>query len=473
MVDSARIRLSVSDVRAALGVADPGAPGDVVFTGVSTDSRTAAGGDLFVALSGDAFDGHDFIPAALANGVSGIVARKALNGGPPAGVAGVALFAVSDTLAALGELARYHRRRLSARVVGITGSNGKTTTKEIAGSVARTTFRTAQTEGNLNNLVGMPMMLLSTPDDTQALILEMGMNVPGEIGRLAEIAAPDIGVVTNVGPVHLEGVGSIDGVIAEKGALLASLPADGVAIFEGNTDYTDRLRKMTRARTLTFGLDGRSDVRAEKIEDLGQAGTRARFVLPSGSFTALLPIPGLHNLNNALAAAATGLALDIPADRIAEGIEAVRPVGMRMEISKAPGGWVILNDSYNANPVSTRAALEFLARQREAIGGRAVAILGDMLELGAFTRSGHEEVGAVAAGLGVGLLFVIGDFAGDARRGAISAGMDEGAIVAYPRGAHDTLINDLLDVVGPDDVILVKGSRAMRMERIAQALNKR
>ncbi len=217
--------------------------------------------------------------------------------------------------------------------------------------------------------------------------------------------APDIGVVTNVGPVHLEGVGSIDGVIAEKGALLASLPADGVAIFEGNTDYTDRLRKMTRARILTFGIDGRSDVRAEKIEDLGQAGTRARFVLPSGSFTALLPIPGLHNLNNALAAAAAGIALGIPADRIAEGIEAVRPVGMRMEISKAPGGWVILNDSYNANPVSMRAALEFLARQREATGGRAVAILGDMLELGTFTRSGHEEVGAAAAGLGIDLLY--------------------------------------------------------------------
>jgi UDP-N-acetylmuramoyl-tripeptide--D-alanyl-D-alanine ligase len=470
MVDSARIRLSVSDVRAALGVAAPGASGDVLFTGVSTDSRNAVGGDLFVALSGDTFDGHDFIPAALANGVLGIVAREAPNGGPPAGVV---LFAVSDTLTALGKLARYHRGRLSARVVGITGSNGKTTTKEIAGSVARTTFRTAQTEGNLNNLVGMPMTLLSTPDDTQALILEMGMNVPGEIGRLAEIAAPDIGVVTNVGPVHLEGVGSIDGVIAEKGALLASLGKDGVAIFEGDTDYTDRLRNMTRARILTFGLDRRSDVRAEKIEDLGQAGTRAQFVLPSGSFTALLPIPGLHNLSNALAAAAVGLALGIPADRIAEGIKAVRPVGMRMEISKAPGGWVILNDSYNANPVSTRAALEFLAQQREAIGGRAVAVLGDMLELGAFTRSGHEEVGATAAGLGVGLLLVIGDFAGDVRRGAISAGMDEGTIAAYPRGAHDTLINDLLDVVGPDDVILVKGSRGMRMERIAHALNKR
>ncbi len=470
MVDSARVRLSVSDVRTALGVEASGGAGDVVFTGVSTDSRTAAGRELFVALAGDQFDGHDFIPAALANGVSGIVvsAGRAISAS-----ARVFVFAVPDTLFALGELARYHRGRLSARVVGITGSNGKTTTKEITASIAGTTTKIAYTKGNLNNLVGLPMTLLSTPDDTEALILEMGMNVPGEIGRLAEIARPDIGVVTNVGPVHLAGVGSIDGVIAEKGALLASLGKDGVAIFEADTDYSDRLRKMTRARIITFGLDGRSDVRAEKIEDLGQAGTRARFVLPSGSFTALLPIPGLHNLSNALAAAAAGIALDIPADRIAEGIEAVRPLGMRMEISKASGGWVILNDSYNANPVSMRAALEFLAQQREAIEGRAVAVLGDMLELGAFTRSGHEEVGAAAAGIRVGLLFVIGDFAGDARRGAIAAGMDEGAIVAYPREAHDTLINDLLDVVGPDDVILVKGSRAMRMERIAQALNKR
>jgi UDP-N-acetylmuramoyl-tripeptide--D-alanyl-D-alanine ligase len=470
MVDSARIRLTATEVRAALGAQSSGAPGDMVFAGVSTDSRTATKGDLFIALPGDTFDGHAFIPAALANGVSGIVARKALNGGPPAGVA---VFTVSDTLAALGELARYHRGRLSARVVGITGSNGKTTTKEIAGSVARTTYRTVQTQGNLNNLVGMPMMLLSAPDDTQALILEMGMNVPGEIGRLAEIAGPDIGVVTNVGPVHLEGVGSIDGVIAEKGRLLASLPAGGIAIFEGDADYTDRLRKVTRARPLTFGLDGRSDVRAESIEDLGQAGTRARFILPTGSFTARLSVPGVHNLKNALAAAAAGMALDIPTERIAEGIQAAVPIGMRMEITKAPGGWVILNDSYNANPVSTRAALTFLARQREATGGQAVAVLGDMLELGAFTRPGHEEVGAAAAGLGIGLLLVIGDFAGDVRRGAVSAGMDGEAIIAYPKGAHEELIHDLCDKVGAGDVVLVKGSRAMRMERIAEALLKR
>jgi UDP-N-acetylmuramoyl-tripeptide--D-alanyl-D-alanine ligase len=470
MVDSARIRLSVSDVRTALGIVAAGAPADVVFTGVSTDSRTAREGDLFVALPGDTFDGHDFIPAALKNGVSGVIAQEGKNGGPPPGVA---LFAVADTLAALGDLARYHRGRLSARVVGITGSNGKTTTKEITGAVARTTYRTAQTEGNLNNLVGMPMMLLKTPDDTEALILEMGMNVPGEIGRLARIAAPDIGVVTNVGPVHLEGVGSIDGVIAEKGALLASLGKDGVAIFEEDTDYSERLRKMTQAHILTFGLDGRPDVRAEQIEDLGGEGTRARFVLPSGSFTARLPLPGAHNLKNALAAAAVGTALDIPADRIAEGIEAVAPVSMRMEITRGAGGWVILNDSYNANPVSTRAALKVLARQREAAGGRAVAVLGDMLELGAFARPGHEEVGAAAASLGVGLLFVIGDFAADVCRGAVSAGMDARAIATYQKGAHDAMIRDLRDAVGPGDVILVKGSRAMKMERIAHALQQR
>jgi len=469
MVDSARIRLSVSDVETALGVGAPGTPGGMVFSGVSTDSRTAAAGELFVALTGDTFNGHDFVPAALAGGASGVVVQQGLNGGAGSGVA---VFTVADTRVALGELARYHRGRLSARVVGITGSNGKTTTKQIAGSVARTVYRTTQTVGNLNNLVGMPMMLLSTPADTEALILEMGMNVPGEIARLAEIAAPHIGVVTNVGPVHLEGVGSIDGVIAEKGALLASLPSDGVAIFEGDADHTGRFKKMTRARIVTFGLDGRSDVRADRVEELGQTGIRARFILPSGSFTALLPMPGVHNLKNALAAAAAGLALDIAPDRIAEGIESVTPVGMRMEITQAPGGWTILNDSYNANPVSTRAALAYLAGRHGEAGGRAVAVLGDMLELGDFTRPGHEEVGAAAAVLGVDLLFVIGDFAPDIRRGAVSAGMNGGAIAVYPKGAHEALIEDLEHAVRPGDAILVKGSRGMKMERIAHALFK-
>ena len=467
MVESAHVRLSVADVKAALGTAASGGRGGMIFKGVSTDSRTADKDELFVALEGDQFDGHDFIGTALERGISGIVYRSGRDVQLPVGIVA---FAVNDTLYALGELARYHRGRLSARVVGITGSNGKTTTKEITASIARTTYRTAQTEGNLNNLVGLPMMLLRAPEDAEALVLEMGMNVPGEIRRLAEIAAPDIGVVTNIGPVHLEGVGSVAGVIAEKGVLPATLPPDGVAIFEGDMGYSGQLGAKTRARRLTFGLDGASDVRAEDLEDLGDRGTRATFVLPSGSFSAHLPIPGGHNLRNALAASAVGEALGIPADRIRQGIESVAPIAMRMEITKNPAGFVVLNDSYNANPVSMKAALAFLAGQGPGNGGRSIAVLGDMLELGDFRAEGHQQVGAAAADLGVGLLFVIGDFAGDVRRGAISAGMDEGTIVTYPRGAHDTLINNLLDAVGSSDVILVKGSRAMRMERIAQAL---
>jgi len=470
MVDSARVRLSLSDVAAALGTASSGGRDDMVFTGVSTDSRTAGKDDLFVALEGDQFDGHDFIGAALKQGVSGIVLRLGRNVRTPADVA---VFTVNETLYALGELARYHRGRLSARVVGITGSNGKTTTKEIAASVARTIYRTAQTQGNLNNLVGLPMMLLSAPEDAEVLVLEMGMNVPGEIGRLAEIAEPGIGVVTNVGPVHLEGVGSVAGVIAEKGVLPASLPPDGVAVFEGDASYSEELGRRTGARRLTFGLDGTSDVRAEDVRDLGEEGTQATFILPSGSFSARLPIPGVHNLRNALAASAVGEALEIPVERIREGIEAVVPMTMRMEITRDPAGFVVLNDSYNANPVSMKAALAFLARQHIESRGRTIAVLGDMLELGDFRTEGHEEVGAAAADLGVGPIFLIGDFAQDVRRGALSSGQDEGAIFIYPKGAHDALIGDLLRIVRPGDVVLVKGSRATRMERIAQALLKR
>jgi UDP-N-acetylmuramoyl-tripeptide--D-alanyl-D-alanine ligase len=469
MVDSARVRLSLADVSAALGVAPRGGRDGMVFAGVSTDSRSAGKDELFVALEGDQFDGHDFVPAALERGVSGVVLHP---GGGVQAPPGAAVLAVSDTLHALGELARYHRARLSARVVGITGSNGKTTTKEITASVARTAYRTAQTQGNLNNLVGLPMTLLSASDDTEVLVLEMGMNVPGEIGRLARIAAPVIGVVTNVGPVHLEGVGSVAAVINEKGTLPASLPPDGVAVFEGDTDYSGRLAARTRARRLTFGLDGASDVRAEGIEDLGEQGTRATFVLPSGSFRARLPIPGVHNLRNALAAAAVGEALGIPTDRIGRGIESVAPMSMRMEITRDAAGFTVLNDSYNANPVSMQAALEFLARQRRD-GMRSIAVLGDMLELGDFRRDGHEQVGAAAADLRTDLIFAIGDFAPDMCRGAVGSGQDEGTIRTYPKGAHDALIEDVQQTVRPGDVVLVKGSRGMKMERIAHALLKR
>jgi UDP-N-acetylmuramoyl-tripeptide--D-alanyl-D-alanine ligase len=470
MVDTAHIRLSCCDVAAALGVDPAGGVADTAFTGVSTDSRTAGKGDLFVALYGDTFDGHDFVPAALAGGASGIVVRRDWAGESPAGVA---VFRVADTLFALGELARFHRGRLSVRVVGITGSNGKTTTKEITASVVRTTYRTVRTEGNLNNLVGLPMMILSAPIDTEALVLEMGMNVPGEIARLAEIAAPDVGVVTNVGPVHLEGVGSIEGVVAEKAALLAALGPGGTAVFEGDTDYTEKLRAHTRARVITFGLDDKSDVRAEMIEDLGQQGTRAFFVLPGGAFETRVSIPGVHNLKNALAAAAVGYALGIPIGRIADGIRAAEPMTMRMEITENAAGLTVLNDSYNANPVSMRAALEFLSRQRERAGGRSIAVLGDMLELGDFTRSGHEAVGEAAARLGIDLVYVIGDFADDVRRGAAQAGRNEGTVRTYPKGRQDDLMHDLLGTVRPGDAVLVKGSRAMKMERVAQSLLKR
>ncbi len=467
MVDSARVELRLTDCEKALGVKASGGAPDLTFRGVSTDSRTVGRDELFVALSGDTFDGHEFIAAALARGAGGVIVQEKR----PIRVPGdVAVLKVPDTLFALGELARSHRARLRARVVGITGSNGKTTTKEIAYAIIRTRYRTAKTEGNLNNLVGLPMMLLSVPEDREVIILEMGMNVPGEIERLARIACPDIGVVTNIGPVHLEGVGSLDGVIREKGRLLALLPPDGVAVFEGDAEYTQRLGSLTRTRKLTFGLDEKSDVRATDIEDLGADGTRMSIVLPSETTGAHLKIPGVHNLKNALAAAAVGAALGVSPAGIREGIESAAAVKMRMEIKEGPAGTRVLNDSYNANPVSTKAAIEFLARESNNHGGRSIAVLGEMLELGDFSRTGHAQVGEAAASAHVRYLFVLGDHASDVRRGALASGQNEKTIFTYPVGAHDRLISDLRAIVRPGDVILVKGSRGMKMERIAEAM---
>ena len=395
MVDSARIRLTAGEIARMAGAELLEVPQERECVGVSTDSRSIRPGELFVALAGDNFDGHDFLEDATAKGAGAVLIDRTRIECLPRGIGAIV---VDDTLFALGELARRHRERLPARVVGITGSNGKTTTKELIYDVVSGRFAAEKSRGNFNNLIGLPMMLLSMNEQCEVIVVELGMNTPGEMKRLVSIAGPDIGVITNIGPVHLEGVGSIEGVYLEKREMFLGLPADGVSVFEADGPFSDALKRDTTARCVTFGFGSDADVRAESIDERGDGTTGVDFIMPGDSFHAVFRIPGRHNLKNALAALAVGSALGIDVAVMKDALEASRPVAMRMELAETKNGVVVLNDSYNANPVSMKAALEYLALESKRRGGRLLAALGDMLELGNYAREGHEMVGGLRPG---------------------------------------------------------------------------
>ena len=481
MVDSAKIEFDGVEVAELFPGGDFPKVGatnlnKIRFSGVSTDSRSVGKGELFFALMGENFNGHDFVGDAILRGAAGLVldkdhASKVSDDLVANGKASeIAVMVVDDTLFALGKLASHHRGNMEGRVVGITGSNGKTTTKEMTASVAATKFVTEKSEGNFNNLIGLPMMLLSMSKTDEVIVLELGMNVPGEMERLVQIARPEVGVITNIGPVHLEGVGSIEGVVKEKSQIVTTLPKDGTAVINGDSEYCLGLVEKINSRILTFGIEGDNDVMAVDIEDLGWSGINAQIVIPGGEFSAHLQIPGIHNLKNGLAAVSVGVALGISKDEIKAGIEAVKSIKMRMEMITTANEIVILNDSYNANTVSVKAAIRFLAKEAKEGGGRLIAVLGDMLELGDYTVLGHEEVGEEAVEVGVSYLFLLGNNAKDTARGAQNAGFSSKKISVYPAYGHEKLIRDLKDVLKPNDRVVVKGSRGMKMETIVKGI---
>ena len=433
--------------------------------GVSTDTRAIPAGSAFVALRGERFDGHDFLADAARSGAScAVVARGRAASGPP----GLPLLEVDDTLAALGAVARLHRLRFSIPVVGVTGSNGKTTTREMIAAILATRGPVLSTEGNLNNEVGVPLTLLRLLPTHTAAVIEMGMSHRGEIGRLAAIAEPRVGVVTNAFPAHLEGLGSVDGVADAKGELYRGLPADGVVVANADDPrMLHRARKSGR-RVLTFsgGSDRGADV--VLLDVLAQDPEGMRFLLGIGTkeVEVRLPLVGEHNAVNAAAAAAAALSLGCSDREIVRGLAGVRPVGRRLRVERLPSGVLLVDDCYNANPASMKAALRTLRQLAGA--GRALAALGDMLELGPAEDDLHRELGRDAAAAGLAALATFGPRAGLAREAAIEAGMarsdtfhteDPLLLVAFVR-----------ERLRPGDALLVKGSRGMKLERLVEAL---
>jgi UDP-N-acetylmuramoyl-tripeptide--D-alanyl-D-alanine ligase len=430
----------------------------VPVTGVSIDSRSLAVGEAFFAIKGHRLDGHAYLGEAAGRGSACLVVHELPDEVPP----NVPVVLVQDTTRALGRLAAWHRAKFTIPVVAVTGSNGKTTTKELVAAVLGTRWKTLKPAGSFNNQWGLPLTLLGLGPDHGALVVELGTNQPGEIAELTALAAPTVGVVTVVAPVHTEFLGSIDGVREEKAGLVRGLPADGTAVLNADDPRVASMARDTRARVVTFGVAGADVHTAGDITD-GPEGLA--FTLERGAARArvALHLSGRHNVINALAAAGAGTALGFGLGEIATGLAGARPVKGRC-VWRTAGDVRLLDDTYNANPASVRAALDTVAAHRG--DARLVAVLGDMLELGAGVEEAHDEIGRYAAGAGAALVVGMGRHARALVEGARAAGA---AATRHTETFEDT-VAFLLKELAPGDVVLVKGSRGMRMERIVDAL---
>ncbi len=429
---------------------------DRVFKGISTDSRTIAAGELFVALKGPHFDGHDCVREAATKGALGAVVETALD-------ADISRIEVADTRLALGDLARAWRRHFAIPVVGITGSNGKTTTKEMCASILAQRGPTLATRGNLNNDIGVPLTLFQLARTHTAAVIEMGANSLNNIADLCAIAEPTVGVVTMCGPAHLTGFGSIERVAEAKGKMYPGLAGDGVAVLNEDDRFADYWRGCAGTRRIiTFGLKASAAVHALEIECDGPGrGTRFLLKTPLGETAITLPFDGVHNVYNALASAAIAVALDCQLPEIRAGLALAKPVKGRLTYLTADAGFTLIDDTYNANPASLKAALEVLRQSAE----RKWLVLGDMAELGANEINAHEAAGEWARDCGVERVFVLGDLARHACR-TFGSG-------ARHFNDRTELAHAVLDEATAGVTILLKGSRVMQLDTVvAQLLGK-
>ena len=438
-----------------------------VFRSISTDSRTITPGDIFLALSGENFDGFAFTAQAISLGASGLIVDRPLDPMPP-----VPVIIVQDRLRALGDLAAYRRALIkNMKVLAITGSSGKTTVKDMTASILGLCGKTIKTQGNFNNLIGLPLSLLPANYLHDFAVLEMGMNAPGEIARLTEIADPDVACITNVHPAHLAGLGSIEGVARAKGELFAGCRDSATLVVNQEDPLIRKMVRGVRKKMIRFGFRQESTVRATRIVACGQEGLA--FTLHLGGQTARVRLRaiGKHNVLNALAAAATAYAAGIGIDKIVSGLEAFSPVANRLGLCQLPCGLQVINDSYNANPSSMNAALLTVAMIKK--GERTVAVLGDMLELGDFSAEAHAALGSMVAQQGFDYLCAVGEYAGVMVAAARKAGMtSKTARLCTDKEEAAAFIKGLLASghLQPNDLILVKGSRGMRMEQVIAAL---
>jgi UDP-N-acetylmuramoyl-tripeptide--D-alanyl-D-alanine ligase len=467
------MRWTVQEIARALGVAVPSGLSPVErVAGVSIDSRAVGRGQLFVAIRGPRHDGHDFVAAALQAGAEAALVAANRISSYPEEIRG-RVFSVPDTLAALQELARAVRRAWGKRIAAVTGSVGKTTTKEILAALLGAKFRVLKSEGNLNNEYGLPLTLLRLEPEDKAAVVELGMSHRGELRRLAEIAEPEVGVVTRVAPVHLEFFSSIDEIALAKRELIEGLAGqDRVAVLNADDPRVARFAEVARGRVLTFGCSPAAQFRAESIQDHGAAGSEFEFVGPRERARLALALPGRHSVENALAALAAASVWGLTAADAANVLRNIKVGEMRGRLLQFAAGFALINDSYNSNPVALAAMIELLANTGEGKTGiyrRRILAAGEMLELGPDSAKLHREAGRCAASRKLDCVVAVQGNAVEIVNGAIEAGMPASQVHFFNDSTAAAAF--LADFVRPGDLLLAKGSRGVKMERIVEALH--
>lgn len=454
------MNFKISDIVKATGGKLACGSASTICVGLNIDSRKAAKGELFVAIKGAHFDGHEFLEEVKKLGVNAALVESGKN--YPKDIATVE---VPDTQKALGDIAAWWRSKFNIPRVAITGSNGKSTTKEMTAAVVLGLGNVLKTEGNFNNLIGLPLTVFRMDSSCRVAILEMGMNAPGEISRLTQIASPTVGLITNITAAHLEKLHTVEAVACAKGELFDTMDKDAIAVVNGEDRFV-REMGFKKKRRIVFGMQNDADVKFLHMEMTNLDSIGLNLSVMGKEYKVRLPVPGAHNVMNALAAISVGVALGIDTKSALERLENFHPMAMRLERVQLANGVRLVNDSYNANPESMKAALRTVGAAKRS--GRFIAVLGDMLELGTQSASLHREVGEAAGQLGVTKLYVVGNFAADLADGAKNGGLDKSSIIIC--SDVNEIGANLEGEVASGDVILVKGSRGMKMERIVDHL---
>jgi UDP-N-acetylmuramoyl-tripeptide--D-alanyl-D-alanine ligase len=462
---ASEIRLTAEWVAAAMAGTIAAGDGHVEFSGVSIDSRTVRAGELYVGIRGEKFDGADFAAAAANAGAAGVVVPRGR--GRTAGLEGAVVIEVDDTTVALQALANATRKASGTKVVAITGSAGKTTTKEITAEFLGTTYRVIRNRGNLNNHIGLPLSLMELTAKPDVAVVELGMNHAGEISTLVRIAEPDVRVWTNVGEAHLGFFASLEAIADAKAEVLEGATKESVLVANADDPLVAARARRFAGRVMTFGLNRIADVRAENVIERGIDGTAARVTTPKGAFDLTTPLIGRGNLANVLAATAVGVHFDVPLAAMAERAGTLQAAHHRGDVLRLGKGVVVIDDSYNANPTATRRAIEVLLSS--ATAGRRVAVIGEMLELGDHGEALHTQIGEAAAKAGVDKLVAIGGHnAVAAAVAAIMAGLPRDR--AHYFKSSDEAANAFASFVQPGDLVLVKGSRGIRTDLVVDRL---
>lgn len=437
------------------------------FSGFNSDSRTIHQGELFWALKGDRFDGHDFVSLAVDRGASGIIVQKGYRVSLKA--SHTVVIAVDDTLSALGNLAAWWRRRHTTKIVAITGSSGKTTAKEMTAAILQMGEKTLKNPGNHNNLIGLPVTLLKLKKAHRRAVLELGMNHKGEIARLTEIADPDIAAILNVGMAHLEGLGNIDGVAEAKTEMIEKLSPEAKIVLNGDDKVLMKHAARFNRDSVTFGLAEGNNIRGTHVKNRGSYGMGFDLTFDGNTWPVNLGVSGIHNVKNALAAAAIALCLDESPEHIVKGLGAFSGVKGRFQSIPLEKDILLIDDTYNANPSALKAALHSAAPLVNKEGQFFVG-LGDMLELGETAVSAHREAGSSVATSGASWFFAMGSHAEDMKKGALSAGMPSNRVIIVE--THDQLTREIIEKIKPKDTVFLKGSRKMQFEKVSESLQK-